>query len=937
MKLLSLFFPPACLFYLRASFICPLGAFSFRGFTPVSLSPAFSSSSTTTTTITSSSFPSSSYSKDNSYAVDASTLDSDSNEAKLLRIARHPEAARKLRRSLMMYDKVCRLWREYYANRDESVSTSFMHARLPKDSFDRASLGSYFYKGTVQTSLIKQELDRFRLTQVPLNVSLRHVMPGPRHRKPQTTIGTLSDAEREKLEAHFVNMHRHAIAETKQRFGVPARLGIMALTLPNGLRKNVHNFDTPWPKRGVKMLARLTGRHAPVNPYNLKALPKKDRIVVDHDDRDEAEEEDVIDDEDLTDEFGGDNPAAILRRILRANGDISMATEAKYFGPPKPTTNRLVWGFPDFEAAGLYGVEGRKQKEEGRKANEQIAQAEWARMAREEIQQREIDAKRLRMARESDYLRFQRAALVGGPLDPIDFFCALRPGRMYEQRAYISACRIQLWALILVPCRYEMRIQASINLQRAARGMLARRLLATHKKVKYSVMRIWMRGRDAAFRQWHQLWHARRSAKHMAKRLLNRGLFLRFQCWVDMMRTLHQERLEKVKNVMQRMMHAKLYRHFDAWAEYIPHVRNLRRLMWKVLASNKLYFFDRWAFGVEEILRERKELASAIDLQRVFRGWRGRRKFMQRFYKYDRVARITQRIVRGHIGRVQAKLWRKRLRDAQVRAAKEKRIRELRGSYNDRVEKEQLRREVEHMFVEDAVRATEIHLYDRSSSKRNADRLRKKRDKKKFAADLKVKKSVLKERRSVEKQLTKDIKLFCRENALMMESMRRGLDTRFVKMRGSPPGDIPIKYLLETGKKRNKNSFIAHRWTRAVGRSHAAIVALQRFRAERPPPCECKICLDTWADREYTEHHHVCPQSQSDFIFSPSSFYEFGLSEAGGLNVDKKGGRITQVALPPPSQKKGERDETVASREDASTENKASLAMRKRRPSSYLR
>ena len=100
-------------------------------------------------------------------------------------------------------------------------------------------------------------------------------MPGPQHRKPKTTIGTLIDAEREKLEAHFVRMHRQAIAETKQRFGVPARLGIMALTLPNGLRKNVRNFDNPWPKHGVKKLARLTGKHTPINPFNLKPPPKR--------------------------------------------------------------------------------------------------------------------------------------------------------------------------------------------------------------------------------------------------------------------------------------------------------------------------------------------------------------------------------------------------------------------------------------------------------------------------------------------------------------------------------------------------------------------------------------------------------------------------------------------------------------------------------------
>ena len=248
-----------------------------------------------------------------------------------------------------------------------------------------------------------------------------------------------------------------------------------------------------------------------------------------------------------------------------------------------------------------------------------------------------------------------------------------------------------------------------------------------------------------------------------------------------------------------------------------------------------------------------------------------------------------------------------------------------------------MRRDVEHMFVEDAVRATEIHLYDRSSTKRKADKRRKMFNKEKFVAEMKVKKSVLEKRRSVEKQLAKDIKLFCRENKLLMESMQRGLDTRFIKMKGTPPGGIPMKYFLETGRNWNKKkarNFIAHRWTRAIGRSHAAVAALRHFRSVRPPPCECETCLDTWAAPEYTEHHHSCPTDPSHYIFSPSSFYEFGLSEAGGLNVNKQKKR-PQVAQAPGPEKSGD-DLAVNEQPDEAAKSKALSAARKRRMSSYM-
>ena len=192
-------------------------------------------------------------------------------------------------------------------------------------------------------------------------------------------------------------------------------------------------------------------------PVQLEATPKEE-IIVDRDDRDEEDSSD----EDLTDESGADDPAA----TLHANGDVVVTQQDKYFGL-QTNNNRFV--FLTTRARTLRR-EGSQKKEEDKRANEQIARAEWARMAREEIEQREIDAKRLRIARETDYLRFRKAALVGGPMDVLDFFCALRPGRLYEQRVYVSAWRIQIWALIMVPCRYNNRIKASVHLRGLPEG-----------------------------------------------------------------------------------------------------------------------------------------------------------------------------------------------------------------------------------------------------------------------------------------------------------------------------------------------------------------------------------------------------------------------------------------------------------------------------------
>ncbi len=97
-----------------------------------------------------------------------------------------------------------------------------------------------------------------------------------------------------------------------------------------------------------------------------------------------------------------------------------------------------------------------------------------------------------------------------------------------------------------------------------------------------------MRGRNAAFRQWHNTWRNKRNARRMCQRLLNAKVAACMDRWVAYRQEREAARWRKLDGVMRKMLNAKKFRHFDAWAEYIPLAKRIRRLMWKVLASAKV-------------------------------------------------------------------------------------------------------------------------------------------------------------------------------------------------------------------------------------------------------------------------------------------------------------------------------------------------------------
>ena len=343
----------------------------------------------------------------------------------------------------------------------------------------------------------------------------------------------------------------------------------------------------------------------------------------------------------------------------------------------------------------------------------------------------------------------------------------------------------------------------------------------------------------------------------MLLKLLNKNLNKCFMKWVQYIDNVHKLRLKKLENIYQKMKNSKLSRHFVKWYEYIPLARKIRRLMWKVMASHKLYLFDTWATNVENIILDRLELKSSIIIQKIYRGYISRIHTKIKYQKYTVLACIFQRIVRGHIGRVKYKLYRKRRRDIEIRQARERKIRKLRGSYNDQLVKEKQRRFVEQMFVEDVARSNNIQ------------------------SNLKMRTTLKLVKRKNIQNLIQSIKKFYKNNSTQLESVLLKNDYHnSYEWVGTLP--VPLKYMEWPILKKKKLYVMAERWITSVQRSEDAFVSLNKFRSNKPPPFSCEQCKETFVnDRDYQSHVH-CHADRSQWIYTPESYYEYGLAESGG-------------------------------------------------------
>jgi tetratricopeptide (TPR) repeat protein len=141
-----------------------------------------------------------------------------------------------IRRATDMFWKLVQIWGNVYGQGGER-QLSFMNARLPKDTYFRAS-SKYFAKD-IQTSILRKEMERHHAPVHPIK------------------------AQALELEQKFVETHWAAIRAVPK----PLDPAIVALTLPSNLRKLSGGFDSTLGRKAkLRMKAkRLTGRNTAVH------------------------------------------------------------------------------------------------------------------------------------------------------------------------------------------------------------------------------------------------------------------------------------------------------------------------------------------------------------------------------------------------------------------------------------------------------------------------------------------------------------------------------------------------------------------------------------------------------------------------------------------------------------------------------------------------
>jgi hypothetical protein len=480
----------------------------------------------------------------------------------------HERQEEGVKRSMEMFRSLTNIWGKVYGQGGER-SLSFINARLPKDMFYRST--STYYANDIQISILRKELELHHAPVHPLK------------------------ARQLEIESRFVKTHIAAIRHAP----APLPNGILALTLPNSLRKCQGGYDST-----VGKTAKIKSR--------LRHLTGRKNIV-------------------LLKPFGRDSDK-----------------------PPKThkMEHRRSWGFPVWFGPGQYGKLEKLKRETPFQVERRLAAAELERMREEEGRQREVDVTRLVKNKEVDFVRFKTVAKVCGPLRPELFFSTPWPGRTYEQLVYLSVSRVQLWWLVVWPVRRAVKERASVLIQKTFRASQGRWEVHLKKTILFSLNRLKRNAETRTFNSWKETWRTVKIARRMMRRAMNMTLTVRWNAWHSMYVKRKAGRQEKMKRVLVKMINAKKWRILAAWYDYVQRLWKIKLMMWRAMAGMKDFCFDVWRCNVRDIVQDRAETNAAVKIQKSFRGMLGKERFESHHYFRTKLAMACQRIVRGYLGRV---------------------------------------------------------------------------------------------------------------------------------------------------------------------------------------------------------------------------------------------------------------------------------------------
>lgn len=391
----------------------------------------------------------------------------------------------------------------------------------------------------------------------------------------------------------------------------------------------------------------------------------------------------------------------------------------------KPATHNATWGFPVFTAPGDYGPEAHRKKERAARAEMLRTKTERLRMQEEEEEQKAISRLIESEEREADYEKFVILADRFGALDGELFCMSRRPGKLYEHLVYASATLIQIWWKIMWPHRKEVMLDAVLMVQRVFRGKIGRdrytRLRAYEDNVAVMLRRIMNRAVYATFSSWQAYTVQQTGAKKLIRKIMRRVESMSFTLWSTNVREIVDDRNEKLRKAMARMLNKRMYACMVKWQEFWQKNLRIKSLMRRQLMGLKGRVYEEWRDYTRSQVRMRREHQACLLIQRSFRGHSGRKFFRRKFRRETRAAVKISRIVRGHLGRQRYDYLQRQEQQRVRRMARTLRRESMRQQMEQlwKMEKQRIEAELEAMKASEpeALRLLKLRLKERAGSK----------------------------------------------------------------------------------------------------------------------------------------------------------------------------------------------------------------------------
>jgi len=371
-----------------------------------------------------------------------------------------------------------------------------------------------------------------------------------------------------------------------------------------------------------------------------------------------------------------------------------------------PAVKNQTWGFPIFYTPGDYGPEGEQKRERAVRAETLRTHSEQLRMQEEEEEQRAISRLIESEEREADYEKFVILADRFGPLDGELFCMSRRPGRLYEHLSYASATLLQIWWKIMWPHRRVVKVAAAELLQRVYRGKMGRERykILRHYEDNVGVMlrRIMNRATHLVWSKWYDYTQQQMRAKRLIRKIMNRLTSFTFDLWHTTSTEQINERKEKLRLAMARMINAKMYRVFRLWEEDVNAIKRVKAMMRRHMMGTKHKMFEDWKNVTFYEKQHRIENNAASFLQRVWRGHRGYVDFQRRYVVTAAACITIGRLVRGHLARRRVDAMRRTEQRRIRREARTLRREARRAEFEARWVREKQRLEDEAKVLYDA-------------------------------------------------------------------------------------------------------------------------------------------------------------------------------------------------------------------------------------------